>query len=58
MLCERELGAALDKGAQTSNWSRRPLDAEQIRYAALDVEVLLALYDHFSRTHGGMSEEG
>jgi ribonuclease D len=47
-LCERELGAVLDKGVQSSNWSRRPLDAEQIRCAALDVEALLSLYDHFS----------
>ena len=44
MVCERELGFTLDKGEQTSNWSRRPLDAEQLRYAALDAEVLLALH--------------
>ena len=49
MVCERELGIALDKSSQTSNWSRRPLDADQLRYAALDAEVLLALYDHSSR---------
>ncbi|MEO7889580.1 MAG: DEAD/DEAH box helicase [Vicinamibacterales bacterium] len=46
MVCERELGIALDKSSQTSNWSRRPLDADQLRYAAIDAEVLLALYDH------------
>jgi ATP-dependent Lhr-like helicase len=44
VVCERELGATLDKGQQTSNWSRRPLDAEQLRYAALDAEVLLGVY--------------
>jgi ATP-dependent Lhr-like helicase len=44
MVCERELGVVLDKSSQTSNWSRRPLDAEQLKYAALDAEVLLALY--------------
>jgi ATP-dependent Lhr-like helicase len=44
-LCERELGVVLDKSSQTSNWSRRPLDADQLRYAALDAEVLLALHD-------------
>ena len=49
MVCERELGIALDKSSQTSNWSRRPLDADQLRYAALDAEVLLALYDHSSK---------
>jgi len=32
------------KSQQTSNWSRRPLDADQLRYAALDTEVLLDLY--------------
>jgi ATP-dependent Lhr-like helicase len=45
MVCERELGILLDKSSQTSNWSKRPLDADQLRYAALDAEVLLALHD-------------
>jgi ATP-dependent Lhr-like helicase len=47
MVCERELGIALDKSLQTSNWSRRPLDSEQLRYAALDAEVLLSLHARF-----------
>lgn len=47
MVCERELGIVLDKSSQTSNWSRRPLDADQLRYAALDAEVLLALHARF-----------
>lgn len=42
---ERELGATVDKHEQTSNWTRRPLSAEQLRYAALDAEVLLALWE-------------
>ena len=46
-VCERELGAFLDKSQQTSNWSRRPLDPEQLRYAALDAEVLLTLHHRF-----------
>ena len=46
-VCERELGASIDKSQQTSNWSRRPLDADQLRYAALDAEVLLALHARF-----------
>jgi ATP-dependent Lhr-like helicase len=47
-VCERELGFSLDKGEQTSDWSHRPLGAEQLRYAALDAEVLLALFDRFA----------
>jgi ribonuclease D len=47
MVCERELGISLDKSSQTSNWSRRPLDADRLRYAAFDAEVLLGLYDRF-----------
>jgi hypothetical protein len=49
MVCERELGMGLDKSSQTSNWSRRPLDSEQLSYAALDAEILLAVYDRFAR---------
>ena len=47
-VCERELGAVIDKTQQTSIWSRRPLDPEQLRYAALDAEVLLILHKTFS----------
>lgn len=48
MVCERELGIVLDKGEQTSNWSQRPLTIEQLRYAALDAEVLLDLHRVFA----------
>lgn len=47
MVCERELGISLDKSEQTSNWSRRPLGPDQLNYAALDAEVLLALHERF-----------
>lgn len=50
MVCERELGVVLDKSSQTSNWSRRPLDADQLKYAALDAEVLLELYSKLKPT--------
>src|SRR5262249_39700380 len=53
MVCERELGFTLDKSSQTSNWSRRPLDPDQLRYAAVDAEVLLALYDSARRFQQG-----
>lgn len=41
---ERELGGWLDKTQQTSDWRRRPLTEDQVRYAALDAEVLLDVY--------------
>ena len=44
VVCERELGIRLDKGQQTSEWCRRPLSEAQIRYAALDAEVLVDLH--------------
>jgi ribonuclease D len=57
MVCERELGVSLDKGEQTSDWGRRPLDAEQIRYAALDAEVLLGLFDRLGDPDLGRVQE-
>ncbi len=47
-VCERELGRTLDKTQQTSDWTRRPLRDEQVAYAALDAEVLLAVFDALS----------
>lgn len=41
---ERELGVALDKTEQTSDWSG-PLRPEQLRYAARDVAHLLRLHE-------------
>ncbi|PRQ05139.1 DEAD/DEAH box helicase [Enhygromyxa salina] len=45
VVCERELGIELDKSEQQSDWARRPLSKRQMAYAALDVEVLLGLWD-------------
>ena len=44
-LVERMLGARLGKGDRLTDWTRRPLSAEQRTYAAADVEHLLALHD-------------
>src|SRR5690606_38108906 len=54
-VCARELGIALDKSEQVSDWSQRPLSQRQVAYAALDAEVLLRLYEHFGRP--GSTEE-
>ncbi|MBT0567953.1 ribonuclease D [Williamsia sp. CHRR-6] len=39
------LGLGLAKGHGAADWSRRPLPAEWLNYAALDVEVLVELRD-------------
>ncbi|CAI8028734.1 Exonuclease mut-7 homolog [Geodia barretti] len=43
-LVHRELGRPLDKSQQISDWEKRPLSIEQLRYAALDALCLLQLY--------------
>ncbi len=42
---ESHFDVKLDKSQQRSDWSKRPLSSEQIRYAALDTHHLLALAD-------------
>ena len=42
-LCEEVLGLELDKEAGLSDWTRRPLSARQVRYAAADATVLVLL---------------
>jgi ribonuclease D len=56
-LADRLLGLQLEKGDQLTDWTRRPLSADQRRYAAGDVAYLLALeaelrtrLDRFGRT--------
>ncbi len=48
-VCKRELGITLDERPQRSDWTRRPLTEQQVRYAAMDVEVLVDLHDVFAR---------
>jgi ribonuclease D len=44
-MVERVLGLRLEKGHSAADWSRRPLPEPWLRYAALDVEVLIELRD-------------
>lgn len=44
-LVETVLGMSLEKGHSASDWSTRPLPEPWLRYAALDVEVLVELRD-------------
>src|SRR6266851_104068 len=44
-LVESVLGLSLEKSHSAADWSTRPLPEEWLRYAALDVEVLVELRD-------------
>ncbi len=44
-MVELLLGVSLEKAHSAADWSRRPLPADWLRYAALDVELLVQLRD-------------
>lgn len=44
-LIENELGVYLEKGHGAADWSQRPFTTAMLRYAALDVELLVELRD-------------
>ena len=47
VVCERELGKPFDKTEETLDRKRRRLSRRQVAYAAMDVKVLLPLYNRF-----------
>ena len=51
-LVEAVLGLALEKSHSAADWSTRPLPEEWLRYAALDVEVLVELRDALAAAAG------
>jgi ribonuclease D len=54
-MVESMLGLGLEKTHSAADWSTRPLPAEWLRYAALDVEVLVELRDVLD---GQLREQG
>jgi ribonuclease D len=54
-LVESELGEYLEKGHGAANWSLRPLTTDMLRYAALDVELLIELRDSLEQS---LKEDG
>ena len=54
-LVESVLGLALEKSHSAADWSTRPLPKEWLRYAALDVEVLVELRDALAQQ---LAEQG
>jgi ribonuclease D len=54
-LVESVLGLTLEKSHSAADWSTRPLPEEWLRYAALDVEVLVELRDALA---GQLADQG
>ena len=48
-MVERHLGIRLEKGHSAADWSTRPLPRDWLVYAALDVELLIALRDALAK---------
>ena len=57
-MVERLAGVHLDKGAQYTEWSRRPLSADQLRYALDDVRYLPAIWQRLAQDLEGRGRAG
>ena len=57
-IVEEVLGLSLEKGHSAADWSTRPLPEPWLRYAALDVEVLVELRDVLARGSSSGSVSG
>ncbi len=57
-MVERLLGFGLAKGHGAADWSKRPLPAEWLNYAALDVELLIELRAAISDVLAGQGKTG
>lgn len=57
-MVERLLGFGLAKGHGAADWSKRPLPAEWLNYAALDVELLIELRSAISEVLAGQGKTG
>jgi ribonuclease D len=55
-LVESVLGLTLEKSHSAADWSTRPLPEEWLRYAALDVEVLVELRDALAEQLAGQGK--
>ena len=56
-LCRSVLGVYLDKYQQLSNWSLRPLRADQLRYAAVDAHCEIEIFKRLKEQGIAMEED-
>ena len=57
-LVARQLGHSIDKGQTRTDWSKRPLSAAQLAYAADDVRHLLVLHAELQAALAARGREG
>ncbi|KAL4452648.1 hypothetical protein ABPG75_008310 [Micractinium tetrahymenae] len=51
VLAQSILGKPLDKSCQVSDWGRRPLSEQQVRYAALDAHAAVLIFRGMGQLH-------